>query len=129
MDEMNRRHYKDKKMSFWVGLTDLGSEGDWRLASNGLKPLYENWHHGQPNNFGGNEDCAMIWVLKFTGVNCTNSTNEHTSMHALCEFGPPKERSSTEGTFECNHNAMLLKIAWLLLLLICYSLIPMISRM
>ena len=116
VDEMNRRHYKDKKMSFWIGLTDRESEGDWRLASNGLKPVYENWHRGQPNNFGGNEDCAMIWVTSFTDENCTSSTNTHTSMHALCEFGLPKERLSTEGTFKGNHNA--LKIALLLLLLI-----------
>ena len=32
-EEINRRGYTDKNMNFWIGLTDAGHEGDWRLAS------------------------------------------------------------------------------------------------
>ena len=63
VEEIKRREYTQKKMIFWIGLTDLGSEGDWRLASSGLKPSYEKWHEGEPNNGYGNEDCASIgWI-------------------------------------------------------------------
>ena len=114
VDEMNSRHYKDKKMSFWIGLTDLGSEGDWRLASNGLKPLYVDWRSGQPNNYEGNEDCAMIWKTSgsWTDIHCETTSNEYTSMHALCEFGPPKQRLTTKEASEGNHTKMLAKRAW-----------------
>ena len=50
VEEINKRGFTG--INFWMGLTDLESEGDWRLASNGLEPQYENWHEGQPNNGG-----------------------------------------------------------------------------
>ena len=31
--EINRRGYAVKNINFWLGLSDLESEGDWRLAS------------------------------------------------------------------------------------------------
>ena len=122
VEKMDERSYMDKKISFWIGFTDMGSEGDWRLASNGLKPLYENWHSGQPNNYGGNEVCAMIWKTSgnwtWTDIQCkTKKGFGSLSMHALCEFSPPKERPTTEGASEGNHTKMpekacLTKLNW-----------------
>ena len=36
--EINRRGYAVKNINFWLGLSDLENDGDWRLASNALKP-------------------------------------------------------------------------------------------
>ena len=38
IEEIKRKGYTERKMNFWIGFTDLGSEGDWRLASSGLNP-------------------------------------------------------------------------------------------
>ena len=62
IEEIKRKRYTNRHMNFWIGLTDLGSEGDWRLASSGLKPSYVNWHDNQPNNENGNEDCVIYNV-------------------------------------------------------------------
>ena len=116
VDEITRRGYGQKRMNFWIGLTDLGSEGDWRLASNGLKPSFENWHPGQPDR----RDCARIrigplssWKDTWSDLKCGLSLGYYTnispywefSMHAICEFVsskeiqevPLSERPSTEG--------------------------------
>ena len=34
VDEINRKGYKDKKMYFWMGMTDLREEGTWKLMEN-----------------------------------------------------------------------------------------------
>ena len=105
VDEINKQGFTEREMNFWMGLTDMESEGDWRLASNGLKPQYENWHKDpidpskdQPNNGGGDQDCARLrigpissWKDTWSDVNCKsvtlrNGDNPLFSMHALCEF-------------------------------------------
>ena len=116
--EINRRGYTQMRMNFWIGLTDLGSEGNWWLSSSGLKPTYQNWHYGQPDNGRGykEQDCARIRIGQdfdisrkdtWSDINCksthvtlqlsTYTTDVYghlvpetytTSMHALCEFSP-----------------------------------------
>ena len=34
--EITRGGYKDRRMYFWIGLTDLDVEGTWKLASNAM---------------------------------------------------------------------------------------------
>ena len=34
VEEINKRGYTERQMHFWMGLTDLEVDGDWRLASN-----------------------------------------------------------------------------------------------
>jgi len=76
VDEINRKGYTRRNMNFWIGLTDLGFEGNWWLASSGLKPSYLNWHDGQPNG-GKTENCARIrigpfssWKNTWSDINC-----------------------------------------------------------
>ena len=115
IEEIKRKGYTERKMNFWIGFTDLGSEGDWRLASSGLKPSYVNWHKGQPNNAHGNEDCARIrigiysdWKDTWSDINCKHTyitTRVYTTypyyirhkyfMHALCEFSHSTDQPST----------------------------------
>ena len=105
VEEINRR----RGDSFWIGLTDLEKEGDWRLASNGLKPSYLNWHEGEPEE-GGNEHCARLrigntssWKDMWSDVDCNvhqiiqgtfPAPPQLVSLHALCEFDPSKENPS-----------------------------------
>ena len=103
VEEINRKGYTEEKMDFWIGLTDLGSEGDWRLASNGLKPSFLNWAEGEPSNRSRerDEDCARLRIESsrtniWADLWCEVKTWNGISFHALCEFDPPKESSSTE---------------------------------
>ena len=43
----------------WIGATDVGSEGDWRWGDSGSL-RYRNWFNGEPNNYGGNQHCAIM---------------------------------------------------------------------
>merc|ERR1719193_2219528 len=50
------------RFNFWIGLTDLDSEGTFKWLS-GQAVNYTNWKSGEPNNRGhqgGPEDCAHI---------------------------------------------------------------------
>ena len=49
--------YSENK--WWMGLTDQVSEGVWFWVD-GSFPSYTNWHAGEPNDAGGNEDCAQL---------------------------------------------------------------------
>ena len=59
--EINQRGFPDKKITFWLGITDRQSEGHWVLESSGAPIAYTNWKAGEPNNsHRGGEDCALI---------------------------------------------------------------------
>ena len=100
VDEINERGYTEKEMHFWIGLTDLASEGDWRLASNGLRPSFQNWIVGQPNNNKEEQHCARIKMKpnehfdsdrnKWSDIKCWENH------YALCEFGLPNECPSIQ---------------------------------
>jgi hypothetical protein len=44
---------------YFIGFTDEGQEGNWRWVS-GEPVTYTNWAPGQPDNYGGVEDYAVI---------------------------------------------------------------------
>ncbi|XP_066267651.1 uncharacterized protein [Branchiostoma lanceolatum] len=44
----------------WIGLTDANSEGTWRFEDGQALGSYKKWSDGEPNDSGGNEDCAVI---------------------------------------------------------------------
>ena len=46
---------------YWLGLNDRESEGSF-VWVDGSTPGYVNWAPGEPNDAGGNEDCAHLWV-------------------------------------------------------------------
>ena len=63
VDEINTKGYKDRKMYFWMGMTDLSEEGTWKLASSGENASYLNWDKAtkEPDNYGEQgEDCAFL---------------------------------------------------------------------
>ena len=55
---------------FWIGYTNNWPDDKWNwaylLASKNLFKkksfgYYSNWARGQPDNHGGNQDCALMW--------------------------------------------------------------------
>ncbi|KAJ8298068.1 hypothetical protein KUTeg_024599 [Tegillarca granosa] len=64
---------------YWTGGNDEASEGRWMWTGNGNPvPLnYTDWHVGQPNNVGGDQDCLLIQYyddhFKWGDVSCTET--------------------------------------------------------
>ena len=58
--------------SGWISFNDLESEGTWRLVSGGRVGAYTNWNSNEPNDSGGNEDCAETRTDgRWTDRSCT----------------------------------------------------------
>ncbi len=49
-----------QRQDYYFGLTDRAEEGTF-VWVDGTPLSYENWHEGEPNDAGGNEDCAHFW--------------------------------------------------------------------
>ena len=67
---------------FWIGVSDIASEGTW-IWVNGETASNSDliWDSGQPNSYGGNQDCGGIFhpsALADDGT-CSEST------FGLCE--------------------------------------------
>ncbi|XP_078740798.1 mannose-binding protein A-like [Lampetra fluviatilis] len=68
----------------YIGVDDTGSEGTFTYAgAGGGGPLgYNNWNTGEPNNAGGDEDCAIIVADggKWNDIRCSRLC------HFVCEL-------------------------------------------
>jgi len=62
----------------WIGLSDQLEEGAWVWDSR--TSGYSNWNRGEPNNWGGNEDC-----VEFTGGGRWNDASCDARRSFFCE--------------------------------------------
>lgn len=53
-------------MSHWIGLSDTVTEGTFSWVVDGSPLAYTNWTAMEPNDAGGNEDCAEIGLAAGT---------------------------------------------------------------
>uniref|UniRef100_A0A3Q1GG68 Galactose-specific lectin nattectin-like n=2 Tax=Acanthochromis polyacanthus TaxID=80966 RepID=A0A3Q1GG68_9TELE len=51
------RNFDSAQTWTWIGLSDVHLEGRW-MWSDGSKVNFVFWNTGEPNNAGGDEDCA-----------------------------------------------------------------------
>ncbi|XP_052692315.1 perlucin-like [Crassostrea angulata] len=49
------------KEDIWLGATDIAEEGTWLSAEKNTTLTYVNWYPGQPNNYGGNQNCLCLY--------------------------------------------------------------------
>ena len=51
--------------TFWIGMDDIDEEGRWEWHDGSMVD-YTDWDssifHQEPNNWGGNEDCAIVTI-------------------------------------------------------------------
>lgn len=50
----------NKERHYWLDITDLEKEGDFRISASGKRPNFLKWRAGQPNNFSGNQHCVDL---------------------------------------------------------------------
>ena len=58
----------------WIGIDDKSIEGKFTYATDGESVKFTNWNRGQPDNAGGNEDCAHLWKghgFRWNDVGCS----------------------------------------------------------
>ena len=44
----------------WLGINDVEADGSWQCG--GEASTFFLWNSGEPNNFGGNEDCVQKYI-------------------------------------------------------------------
>ncbi|XP_039206285.1 hepatic lectin-like isoform X2 [Crotalus tigris] len=62
-----------KNERYWIGLTDIETEGEWKwVDSTNYRLGFTYWKRGEPNNDLSNEDCAHLWGNgEWNDVYCT----------------------------------------------------------
>ncbi len=77
---------------YWLGLSDLEREGHFVRVSDGASPGHASWHAGEPNDNGGEEDCAHMYKegLRWNDADCQADywAGGDLFFHALCEINP-----------------------------------------
>ena len=75
---------------WWIGASDRNGENNWVWESDGAaaESLKDAWAAGEPNNSGGNQDCAKSDGLgKLDDINCeTRAIWECHVTKPICQF-------------------------------------------
>jgi len=71
---------------YWIGLSDLLSEGNFIWETSHTDLDYSNWDEGEPNDEFGDEDCVIIWLgYKWNDHYCGDDSHNSVPIHALCQ--------------------------------------------
>jgi len=65
---------------YWIDLADLQEEGIWKWVGQNVVAVYTHWLPNQPNDYGGNQDCVLIY--KSGGWDDSGCNESH---HYICE--------------------------------------------
>ena len=68
----------------WLGATDQAIEGAWKTVT-GESLTYESWGRGEPNDYGGSEDCAVYRAQEQSW----NDRGCGARLHFVCERPSP----------------------------------------
>ncbi|XP_060598528.1 perlucin-like protein isoform X2 [Ruditapes philippinarum] len=71
-----------KDAHYWIGMTDIETEGLWKISgTNNIVP-FTDWKGTEPQNHGGNEDCALFYsTLSYSWADASCSAKSR----AICE--------------------------------------------
>ena len=74
---------------FFFGINDIGTEGTWQYVTGG-NLVYTNWANGQPNDYGGSQDCGSIWPNKYASgvwpLGTWGDVECDIVLHSICEM-------------------------------------------
>ncbi|XP_038066714.1 C-type lectin domain family 4 member M-like [Patiria miniata] len=77
----------DLKFYAWIACDDKVVEGSWDCdGQEGSEPFLA-WHQGEPNNSGGQQDCAQIGQGGMDDVSCDLSSRAFCVRQAACTHG------------------------------------------
>ena len=105
--------YGDTNRNLWIGLRRQWPGGPFAWVTD-EKSVYSNWHAGQPDNGGGTENCAHIWMRNPDHSNSWNdlqdnyTSGDDTPCGVVEVPGKSNEKSLTAqeksliGTWYCN---------------------------
>ena len=54
-----KNKYLNTRGIYWIGLSDIDKEGEWKWTDGTGLTGYNKWKRGQPNNIG-DQDCVAI---------------------------------------------------------------------
>ena len=60
-----KNKYLNTSGIYWIGLSDIDNEGEWKWTDGTGLTGYKKWKSGQPNNLG-NQDCVAILEGDYT---------------------------------------------------------------
>ncbi|XP_041036068.1 C-type lectin domain family 17, member A-like [Carcharodon carcharias] len=68
--EQEQNSLENNPGDYWIGLTDRESEGNWKWVD-GTPVSFTRWDQGEPNNWNGHENCAIIRSGCWNDFRCT----------------------------------------------------------
>ncbi|XP_019629613.1 PREDICTED: P-selectin-like, partial [Branchiostoma belcheri] len=80
---INLKNAVDSGANFWFGLTDIRQEGRWVWEDGGSLGGFSPWGPGEPDNDGGNQDCA-----EYYSGNKWNDRSCSATRKFICKVGP-----------------------------------------
>ena len=91
LDQIKLSQYK--KSHWWIGASDRNGENNWVWESDGAaaESLKDAWAAGEPNNSGGNQDCARLFtksiirLAKLDDINCETGAFWE-CLKPICQF-------------------------------------------
>jgi len=83
---------------YWIGLTDIDTEGSWQWSTGSPMGSYSNWDDGEPNNWEGGpsegEDCIILRSdrdYSWNDLDCLETQFGYENIRIICELGTVKD--------------------------------------
>ena len=92
---MESYHYS----RLFTGYTDLDVKGNWVLHGTDKKLKWDNWEPGEPNNWGGDEHC----VVMYTTLTLNDDSCSKKRIAQVCDVN---EVSLHSASFNCNERGI-----------------------